>query len=114
MQILNVEGRVASLDPKHPWTITSAQWNSLKAKTRAGQAGDAQGRDLVERIYEESQVQEKLERQGVRCITWIVLRSLQAVFEATTLQGGTMVTAAPFFDAARRGKAGFWGRGEGA
>ena len=113
MQILNVEGRVASLDPKHPWTITSAQWNSLKAKTGTGQGGDAQGRDLVERLYEESQVQERLERQGVRCMTWRVLRSLQAVFEATTLQGGTMVTAAPFFDAARRGKAGFWGRGEG-
>ena len=113
MQILNVEGRVASLDPKHPWTITSAQWNSLKAKTGTGQGGDAQGRDLVERLYEESQVQERLERQGVRCMTWRVLRSLQAVFEATTLQGGTMVTAAPFFDAARRGKVCFWGRGEG-
>jgi hypothetical protein len=64
MQILNVEGRVASLDPKHPWAITSAKWNSLKAKTRMGQAENAQGRDLVERLYQESQVQERLERQA--------------------------------------------------
>ena len=64
MQILNVEGRVASLDPKHPWAITSAQWDSLKANTRMGQAENAQGRDLVERLYQESQVQERLERQA--------------------------------------------------
>ena len=113
IQLLNAEGRVASLDPMHPWTITSAQWNSLKTKTRRGQTEIVQGRALVERLHVESQVQERLERQGVRCMTWRVLRSLQAVFEATTLQGGTMVTAAPFFDTARRGKTCFWGEDDG-
>jgi len=70
MQLLNAEGRVASLDPMHPWTITSAQWNSLKTKTRRGQTEIVQGRALVERLHVESQVQERLERQGVRCRWW--------------------------------------------
>ena len=72
-----------------------------------------QGRALVERLHTESMAQEKLERQGNRCLTWRMLRSLQAVFEATTLHGGTIVTAAPFFDTAKRGKIVFWGDGKG-
>ena len=58
IQLLNAEGRVASLDPMHPWTITSAQWNSLKTKTRRGQTEIVQGRALVERLHVESQVHE--------------------------------------------------------
>ena len=75
--------------------------------------GVMQGRALVERLHTESMAQEKLERQGNRCLTWRMLRSLQAVFEATTLHGGTIVTAAPFFDTAKRGKIVFWGDGKG-
>ena len=92
----------------------NTQWNSLKTKTRRGQTEIVQGRALVKRLHVESQVQERLERQGVQCMTWRVFRSLQAVFEATLLQGGTMVTAAPFFDTARREKTCFWGEDEGS
>jgi hypothetical protein len=42
------------------------------------------------------------------------MRSLQAVFEASTLIGGTMVTAPPFFETAHRGKQWFWGTRTGA
>jgi len=69
----------------------------------------AQGRALVERLHTQSMTQERLERQGNKCLTWRMLRSLQAVFEATALHGGTMVTAAPFFDTAKRGQIVFWG-----
>ena len=113
IQVLNTEGRATSTDPKQEWVITSMQWNFLKAKNRQEHNGVMQGRALVERLHTESMAQEKLERQGNRCLTWRMLRSLQAVFEATTLHGGTMVTAAPFFDTAKRGKIVFWGDGKG-
>ena len=111
--MLNTEGRATSTDPKQEWVVTSMQWNFLKAKNRQEHNGVVQGRALVERLHTESMAQEKLERQGNRCLTWRMLRSLQAVFEATTLHGGTMVTAAPFFDTAKRGKIVFWGDGKG-
>jgi hypothetical protein len=68
-----------------------------------------QGRALVERLHTESMTQERLERKGNKCLTWSMLRSLQAVFEATMLHGGTMVTAVSFFDTAKRGEIVFWG-----
>jgi hypothetical protein len=54
-------------------------------------------------------MQEQLDRNGIKSLTFRLMRSLQAVCEATTLIGGTMVTAPPFFEMAHRSKQWFWG-----
>jgi len=62
-------------------------------------------------IHRKTQIQEQLDRRGVKSHTFRFMRSLQAVFEATGLVGGTMVAAPPFFETARRGTQQFWGTG---
>ena len=65
-------------------------------------------------MHREVQLQEQLDRNGIKSLTFRLMRSLQAVFEASTLIGGTMVTAPPFFETAHRGKQWFWGTRTGA
>ena len=108
--LLNAEGLVSNVAPEHPWSIMSAQWSFLQ---HTGYWNAKRG-DLVRAVHREVQMQEQLDRNGIKSLTFRLMRSLQAVFEATTLIGGTMVTAPPFFETAHRGKQWFWGTGTGA
>ena len=108
--LLNAEGLVSNIAPEHPWSIMSAQWSFLQ---HTGYWNTKRG-DLVRAVHREVQMQEQLDRNGIKSLTFRLMRSLQAVFEASTLIGGTMVTAPPFFETAHRGKQWFWGTRTGA
>ena len=108
--LLNAEGRVSNMAPEAPWTIMSAQWSFLQHTAH----WNARKSELIQAIHRETQIQEQLDKRGVKSHTFRFMRSLQAVFEATGLVGGTMVAAPPFFETAHRGTQQFWGTGTGA
>ena len=102
--LLNAEGRVSNMAPEAPWTIMSAQWSFLQHTAH----WNARKSELIQAIHRETQIQEQLDKRGVKSHTFRFMRSLQAVFEATGLVGGTMVAAPPFFETAHRGTQQFW------
>ena len=88
----------------------SAKWSFLQHTAH----WNARKSELIQAIHRETQIQEQLDKRGVKSHTFRFMRSLQAVFEATGLVGGTMVAAPPFFETAHRGTQQFWGTGTGA
>jgi len=99
-----------SAQPEHEWTIMSAQWHFLKARF-AGGAGDIA--QLVPFVAKEAKRQDEFEKQGMRSVSWRLLKSIQAATGAEVLIGGTAVASPPFFRSMGRGNCAFWGELEG-
>jgi len=103
--IMVKEGLASSLQVHAAFTIMSARWNFLKNHQRWHSNLD----HLVSTLSAEATRQTEWDQLGEHCLTWKLLRSLQGVFAADSLIGGSMVTAPPFFEAAKRGPLFFWG-----
>ena len=99
------EGLASSLQIPVAFTIMSTRWNFLKCQARWCSNMDS----LVTTLCAEATLQTTWDQLGEHSLTWRLIRSLQGVFEADSLIGGSMVTAPPFFEAAKRGSTYFWG-----
>ena len=103
-QIFTYQGLTTNMDLDNSWTVMSGIWHHLQAQNKATNTGE-----LARFLSSEIKYQNSLETQGYRSPTWRLLRALQNVHGATTVQGESAVSAPPFFQTAGRGDAKFWG-----
>jgi len=64
-------------------------------------------------VRKETKRTEELDEAGYRSPTWAVLRALQQINSATSIEGMAAMSAPPFFQSAGRGDLLFWGEKEG-
>ena len=102
-EVYTYQGLTTCTNLEDSWTIMSGTWNHLNKRWNGLQAS------LPHYIREERLYQEGIEAEGYRSPTWRVLRALQELQGAKTLQGESALTAPPFFAAAGRGQRIFWG-----
>ena len=102
-EVYTYQGLTTCTNLEDSWTIMSGTWNHLNKRWNGLQAS------LPHYIREERLYQEGIEAEGYRSPTWRVLRALQELHGAKTLQGESALTAPPFFEAAGRGQRIFWG-----
>jgi len=89
------------------WTIDSGRWN-FRTKQECWA-----GHEQVLTVRKETKRTEELDEAGYRSPTWAVLRALQQINSATSIEGMAAMSAPPFFQSAGRGDLLFWGEKEG-
>ena len=85
-QIFTYQGLTTNMDLDNSWTVMSGIWHHLQAQNKATNAGE-----LARFLSSEIKYQNSLETQGYRSPTWRLLRALQNVHGATTVQGESAV-----------------------
>lgn len=93
------------LGPYGRFKIEGARWHLLKTLS-APALGDSFMPTLMSEINWQTKAETK---PSFMSYSWPVLRAAQSLFKATSFQGGSMVSAPPFFDSAARGSSIFWG-----
>jgi len=108
-RIITTEGLSTCLDPGRGWTITSGGWNFLEKQ----ECWEGHEQALITTSRKESKRTEELKEAGYRSTTWAVLRALQQINSATSIEGeaariegGAAMSAPPFFQSAGRGVSG--------
>ena len=86
------------------WTLASSNWTHLLATCRK------HDKDLTRFVKAEIEYQDKIEEQGYRSPTNRVLRVLQGIHNATTVNGESAIAVQPLFLGARRGNRDLWGK----
>ena len=86
------------------WTLASSNWTHLLATCGKND------KDLTRFVKSEIEYQDKIEEQGYRSPTNKVLRALQDINKATTVNGESAIAVQPIFLGARRGNKELWGK----
>ena len=107
-QIFTYQGLTTNMDLEHGWTVMSSIWHHLRAHHTT-----VDEHDFTRFISSEVQHQQRIETEGYRSPSWRMLKALQSINKATTVQGESAVAAPPFFQTAGRGQTKFWGNTEG-
>jgi hypothetical protein len=90
------------------WTLASSNWAHLLATCQK------KNEDLAHFIKSEIEYQDRIEEQGYRSPTSKILRVLQGIHDATTVNGESAIAVQPLFLGARRGNMELWGKTDSA
>ena len=98
------EGVARFSESARSWEMEGARWHFL-----ASTAGQIRGPDLLPFVENEISRQTLLDKDPEHhTYSWTVLRAAKQIFGATRFQGGSAITAPPFFEEAGRGASHFW------
>jgi hypothetical protein len=94
--VWTLEGLTTCVEKVYKWFINRNTWNHLRLMWQGPSL------DLLRKVYEETQHQNRIEACGYRSATWRILRALKSMNQAKVMVGESAVTTAPFFESTGR------------